>query len=151
MNNKKPSSSGLLIAMEFYYSKALNFTIDFPDDWTAEENGNILSVHDPVNGYGALQFSSYEVDNPESINLKEELDNYLSDRHKYFEVQDFSRYAFCKCDDEKGSQWQYWIFIKGNILLFASYNSLKEDAGKEDSLIKAVIDSAIKNAQMNPA
>lgn len=129
--------------MKTYDSTDLNFSIVYPDTWTYEEDGNVLSVYDSKDGVGALQFSSYEVDNITSIDLKEELEDYVSDKHENFKVQRLDKYAFCKCEDEKGNVWRYWIFTRENTVIFASYNCLKEDVGKEDAEIDAVVKSAI--------
>ena len=129
--------------MTTYHSNALNFSIAFPDNWTHEEDGNVLSVYDSNQGVGALQFSSYEVDDIASVDLKAELEDYVSDRHEKFSIQEVSGYAFCKSEDEKGNIWKYWIFKRGSTLVFASYNCLKEDVGKEDAKIEAIIKSAI--------
>lgn len=136
--------------MRSNYSKALNFTIDFPDEWTVEEEGSVLSVYDAAGGSGALQFSSYQVDNANSIDLKAELEDYVSGRLEKFLIEKFPGYAFCEGND-KQNHWQYWIFIKGNTLIFASYNCPPEDVGKEDVAVKSMIESALKNAQMYPA
>jgi hypothetical protein len=132
--------------MRVHNSKGLNFSISYPDDWSVEEDGNVLSVYDPVNGNGALQFSSYEVNGIDPINLKEALGDYLSDRHEDFKVQELDGYSFCKCDDQKGNQWEYWAFARGVTLIFSSYNCSKEDVGKEDDKINSIVKSVlIKN------
>jgi hypothetical protein len=129
--------------MKTYDANDLKFSIVYPDTWTYEEDGNVLSVYDSKEGVGAVQFSSYEVDNITSIDLKAELEEYVSDKHKNFSVQKLDNYAFCKSEDEKGNVWKYWIFTRGSTVIFASYNCLKEDVGKEDAEVDAIIKSAI--------
>jgi hypothetical protein len=131
--------------MTTYHSNALNFSIAFPANWTHEEDGNVLSVYDSKEGVGALQFSSYEVDDIASVDLKAELEDYVLGRHEKFSIKEVEGYAFCKGEDEdeKGNIWKYWIFKRGSTLVFASYNCLKEDVGKEDTKIEAIVKSAI--------
>lgn len=129
--------------MKTYDTNDSNFSIAYPDTWTYEEDGNVLSVYDSKEGVGALQFSSYEVENIASIDLMAELQDYVSDRHESFKVQKFDKYAFCNAEDEKGNVWRYWIFTREKTVIFASYNCLKEDVGKEGAEIDAIVKSAI--------
>jgi hypothetical protein len=130
--------------MKTYTSDNLNLSIVLPDNWNVEENESIISVYDALDGAGAVQFSSYEVDDIDSINLTEALEDYLSDRHEAFKVEEKNGYAFSKSVDAEGGQWRYWVFMRSNTLVFTSYNCLKEDIGKEDVEVDAIVLSAIE-------
>lgn len=129
--------------MKIYSSSDSNFSFIFPDDWTYQEDADVLSVYDSTNGVGALQFSSYYVNDIATIDLKVELEDYVSGRHQTFSVQRFDKYAFCQGEDKKGKGWKYWVFARGNTVIFASYNCLTEDVGKEDQEINAIVKSAM--------
>jgi hypothetical protein len=51
-----------------------------------------VSLYDPENGIGALQFSTYKA-NGSYINVSDELENYLDDKHEHLDIKQISNYA----------------------------------------------------------
>jgi len=77
--------------------------------------------------------------------LKDELEEYLRDRHKSFSIAVNANYVFTDYADEiKGRYWKYWVYLRNGYLVFATYNCETEDSGKEDRVINEVIQSALK-------
>jgi hypothetical protein len=131
--------------MKIYKYQGVDLGFSYPDNWVIEKEENIVSIYDPLYGIGALQFSFYLVANPQTIFKKDELEDYIRDRHDSFEVTVNGNCAFSTyLDDKKGRYWKYWLFLKNKTLLFAFYNCQKEDVGKEEKIIDEIIASAQK-------
>ena len=63
--------------MKVYNYPDADLSFQYPDNWTIEQEKNVLSIFDPENGVGSLQFSFYQVPNPQIISVKNELEDYL--------------------------------------------------------------------------
>ncbi len=128
-----------------YSNKAKGLDLLYPDSWNAELTDNVLSVYDPINGVGVLQFSTYLNSNPEkNINLKAELSAFLKNKDGYIEISVNGNYASTNYLDEEGRYWEYWLFLTQSTLILASYNCERDDIGKEDEEIKEIIHSSNK-------
>lgn len=125
----------------FYFDNGIKVMI--PDSWEEEKEDNLVSLYDPVEGVGALQFSFYKASNPDSIDLSKELEGYLEDKHDGVDIKQLANYAYCSVVDEDGVYWQYWLFLKLGDVVFASYNCdeavKKQESGLIDDIIKSVI------------
>jgi hypothetical protein len=129
--------------MRTYSCKEAFLSFDYPTSWTVEQEKNVISVYDSERGLGALQFSFYQVEHPEKIVLSSELEDYISRRHGNSIVLKENGLAFS--DYLAGTDnrfWKYWLFLKCNILIFASYNCNQGDVGKEDEIISNILNSA---------
>ena|ERR1700719_4055564 len=119
----------------------LSFT--YPDDWEIEQEKNIVSVYNPINGVGALQFSFYQIGNDQAISLKDELEDYVKGRHENGQVKLDGSYSFSNfLEGKDGRFWRYWLFIKGKTLTFVSYNCYKNDIGVEEKKVNDIVLSA---------
>ncbi len=118
--------------------------IIFPDDWTVEMEGNIVSVYNPVNGVGALQFSIYQSFDSSDINLKEFLAEYLRDKFRNLNISEFDKYVTAESIDLENKWWKFWLFTKTKALIFASYNCSKdfilEEQFKAEKIVESLID-----------
>lgn len=126
----------------YRYNEQFGFT--FPDRWEVADDGNLISIYDPNNGLGALQFTLYEVGDPSGIDLISEFEDYLANRHGHFDIEQGDDFVHCDIRDEDGVWWRYWLFIKGNTLVFTTYNCDQQDIGKEDQKVEEIIKSAMQ-------
>src|ERR1700735_5416246 len=130
--------------MKTYNSKAANLSFVYPDDWTVEQEKNLISVIDNEHGVGALQFSFYQVRTLENLRLEDELEEYVIKRHGSAEVIKNKDFVFANhVEDTRNKYWKYWLFLKVNVLVFVSYNCQKNDIGKEDEIVNEIVTSAI--------
>ena len=60
--------------MRRYTDDKFGFVFLYPNDWTWEKEDNVISIYNPENGLGALQFSIYYVGNDSRVDLKTELE-----------------------------------------------------------------------------
>ena len=116
--------------------------VKMPDNWKVEEEGNVVSLYDPENGVGALQFSIYKA-NSSSINVSDELEDYIDDKHEHLDIKQISNYAYCDIIDEDDVYWRYWLFLKMDDVVFVSYNCDETDKNHEYDLINDIIESVI--------
>jgi hypothetical protein len=132
--------------MKVYENPDVDLSFQYPDNWTIEQEQNVVSLLDPENGLGALQFSVYQIPGSQIISVKTELEDYLKDRHSHFEVSTTDSYALSDyLNDKKGNCWKYWMFLKNHTLVFATYNCLKNVIGKESKYIDQIIGSLIED------
>ena len=122
-----------------YMDNKFGFIFFYPNDWIWEKEENIITVYNPKNGLGALQFSIYYVGNDREINLKVELEDFLED-YNSFKVEIIEDKAYSRIKDEDRI-WYYWFFQSGNSLILATYNCEIKDEGKENELIKNILNS----------
>jgi hypothetical protein len=126
-----------------YSDEGKGLELIYPEDWKAELKDNVLSVYDELNGVGVLQFSTYHIPNPEAINLGDELSEFLKDKHGSIEINMGNNYASAEYLDDEERYWKYWLFLKKDILIFASYNCEKDDIGKDDKEIDKILRSSM--------
>jgi hypothetical protein len=129
--------------MKQYNYNETKLSFAYPDNWTIEQDKNLISIYDPLHGVGVLQFSIYYVPNSQDISLKDELEDYVSDRHQNeFAVTIKDQYAYTDyLLDEELRYWKYWLFIKDNMLVFGSYNCKRNDYGKEEKIIDEIVNA----------
>ncbi|RZL62950.1 MAG: hypothetical protein EOO93_08220 [Pedobacter sp.] len=123
----------------FYFDNG--FEIITPVGWEEEKDNNLVSLYNAVDGIGALQFSFYQVDNSDSIDLCINLKRFLSDKHNPINVEMMDNYAYSNAVDDGGIYWRYWLFLKSPYLAFASYNC--DDIHKDKEMI--VINDIMKS------
>ncbi|GAA3934939.1 hypothetical protein GO495_15050 [Chitinophaga oryziterrae] len=120
-----------------------NIIFTYPNSWQIEQDKNVISLYDPINGVGSIQFSIYYASNSQNISLKDELEDYVSDKHNKFVISVNDLYACTNylLDEDGVRYWKYWLFIKDNMLVFASYNCEKEDYGKEEKIVDEIMNA----------
>ena len=124
--------------MKTYIDNKLGFSFLYPKNWDLEKDENIISLFEPKLGFGVLQISTYYVNNPEKINLNEELNEYLEDYKGKYLIKNKNS-ILCTELNMKNRFWKYWIFVKGTILVFVTYNCSIEDKGKEEVIYDSII------------
>ncbi len=131
--------------MKKYSYNDATWSIEYPDNWSAEMGSNgVVSLYNPDDGVGALQFSFYQVPNPEDKVLENELKNYLKDKLNDFNIIGNIDYTYCSyIHEEKRIAWRYWIFLNKNLLIFATYTCEIVDVGNENDIVDGIIQSGL--------
>ena len=120
-----------------YRGNGIEFVL--PDNWDIEESDNVISFFDSDNGVGALQFSFFQVRNEKNIVLKDELADLLDNQFsKEIIINNNCAEAF-RLEENENKYWKYWLFLKEEFLIFASYNCQKDDKGKEDRIVNEIV------------
>ena len=130
--------------MKVYNLPEIGLFFRCPDDWIVEQEKYIVSIFDPVKGVGALQFSCYNIGSQQEVALKDELADFIKDKHDRYEINVIGNCSFTNYIEGKNDrQWKYWLFLKSNILTFTSYSCHRDDVGKEDKIINNIVFSAM--------
>jgi hypothetical protein len=130
--------------MKVYNLPEAYLSIMYPDGWAVEREKNMISAFDPVKGVGVLQFSFYQIAPQKQVSLKDELEEYIRDKHEDYEITISDNCAFSNYLLGKNSRrWKYWLFLKVNVLTFVSYNCHESDIGVEEKTINDIVLSAI--------
>jgi len=122
--------------------------LDLPTGWEFDESEGILSLFDPLNGKGALQISSYSVQNSSHIDLRIELAEFIAGHFEepvneseiQSSISERKGYSFYELDT-KTDHWIFLIFLQENVVLFISYNCELEDKGVEQEPIWSILSS----------
>lgn len=132
--------------MKIFKHNLSNFRIKYPENWEISEEENLISLYNPKNGFGALQFKVYNVGNND-INIEVELEEYVRSRHNNYEIiKEKSSLAHgYNISEEDNKHWQYWIYKEDNFLVFATYNCTTTDIGKEGAEIKSILENTFIN------
>jgi len=113
-----------------------NIIASIPNNWGINIGQGGVSLFDPINGVGAVQFSFYTVHNPYSLNLADELDEYLKDKYENVQANLLGDLAYVSLVSSSGILWRYWLLRKMSNIIFVSYNCKKEDI--VDNIIQSV-------------
>lgn len=120
-----------------------NILVRYPAKWEVEKEGNLVSFYDAKDGLGALQVSHFIVDNPESIELGKELEEYIDNLPLEAKITTMDKYAYSSFTDEDSIFWEYWLFMKENTLFMFTYNCSEEDIGKEKAIVDSILGSVL--------
>ncbi|MDP4216852.1 MAG: hypothetical protein Q8927_11675 [Bacteroidota bacterium] len=116
----------------------------YPDKWEVEDSGTVISIYDSKNGVGALQLSVYDVPNPSSISLKDELEEFVKGRHLECSVSYREKFSYCSClEAQTKSYWRYWMFFAGGTVVFGTYNCDIKNIDVEKEIVDEIISSAL--------
>ncbi|HEV8283660.1 MAG TPA: DUF3805 domain-containing protein [Chitinophagaceae bacterium] len=131
--------------MKIFKDENRKLYFSYPDKWEIAQDESTLSIYDPVDGLGVLQISSYNVPDPKEISIKDELEEFIEERHNEITVHLTDDFAYTPyLIDENKRYWKYWLILKKNTLIFCSYNCQKEDFGKEEKTLNEIIASIVK-------
>lgn len=130
--------------MKKYIVKGTSFTFNYPDDWEIEDSGNVVSVYEPKRGAGALQFSYYIVENPETIVVGNELKEYVEGKYGNADIIADKVRAYCDITlaDSK-AYWRFWMFLIEKNVIFATYNCSLDARGSEDEIVNKIVESSV--------
>jgi hypothetical protein len=125
-----------------YSNKQKGLQFQYPENWIAELDEDVLSVYDPQSGVGALQFSTYSVPDMHQIDVRRELAAFLEGKPVLINVNAAADCAYSDYIDNDESYWKHWLFLIENVLVFVTYNCAKEDAAKEAEQVEAIVASS---------
>ena len=123
-------------------SIADGFVITLPDDWEIKNDSDVLSLFDPNNGIGALQFSPFTPPDINAIDPVKELKDYLESKYPVVSIRLADNTAVSNVIDDD-LFWRYWLIKGEKSILFVSYNCLNIDRGKEDKVIDEILKSIL--------
>ena len=134
--------------MQLFKSQSGWYSILIPDDWSTEEEEEIVSFFKTIKGVGTLQISSYMLPERSVIDIEKELINFIADYDKIIEIERLKENIKVSLDsvnvdyfDNGNRYFSFWLLHKYNKLLFVTYNSLAEDYKTEAEEILRIIDS----------
>jgi hypothetical protein len=109
----------------------------YPYNWEVEMDESLVSVYDP-DGVGALQFSCCNVERVHEVDLRAELQDFLNKQGIEVQCTIEDEHAQASFDNDS-SCWDYWLFTKMQVVVFASYNCGKYDMDRETKQISAIL------------
>jgi uncharacterized protein YkuJ len=118
-----------------------DFITEIPDNWEAEVSQGTISLFDSVNGVGVMQVSFYTVQNAYSLNLVDELEDYLKDTYDDVSATLTDDFAYFDIVSSSSTFWRYWLLRRKANIIFVSYNCAKEDIDKEGDVVDKIIKS----------
>lgn len=89
--------------MQHYNYENTSLNLVFPDTWGLEQDQNLISLCDLVNGVGALQFSVFFPPDTGTVSLKNELIDFVDDYVKEYivtEGENFARTDYLERDED---------------------------------------------------
>lgn len=134
------------------YKNFIQITI--PDNWTVEENNDLLSFYSTPNGVGALQMSFINV-TKDNIDVDKELVSITENRIResglegkdintnYYRLNSFAISEMEYTIDD--NYWRNWFFIKDKKMIFITYNCLKTNHEVEFNDVQKIISSIKSN------
>ena len=133
--------------MKEYISKHNTFSFKYPDNWTLEQEDNLITAYH-ANGVGALNISYYHLPDNYQINKVDELIDYIKEgsveinteglKPKILDNEKFAYVDFISTDND---YWQYWIFSDGKVAVFVTYNCEQADKKQEIGVIQEITNS----------
>jgi hypothetical protein len=99
--------------MKIFKDENRKLYFSYPDKWEIAQDESTLSIYDPVDGLGVLQISSYNVPDPKEISIKDELEEFIEERHNEITVHLTDDFAYTPyLIDENKRYWKYWLILK---------------------------------------
>ena len=131
--------------MKTYQDPTSGLHFNYPNDWIVDEENNLVSVYNPIEGVGALQFSSYQISESGTPPSAEALNDYVQDRHTKYKILENKNYAYTDyLEGDDAAYWKYFLFLIHKTLIFATYSCEEKNIGKEDNIIENIVLSAIQ-------
>lgn len=116
---------------------------NYPNDWIVDQENNLVSVYNPVEGVGALQFSSYQIPEAKTPSITEALSDYVHDRHIKYKILENKNYAYTNyLEGDDAAYWKYFLFLIQKTLIFVTYSCEEKNIGEEDKIIESIVMSA---------
>ena len=123
-----------------------DFAIKIPENWVSIGEQEVISVYDPKNGKGALQFSFYTVEDAISLNLVDELQDFLKGKNFSTTPSLKNDTAYLATTAENNKYWRYWLIRRDETIIFVTYNCSNEDIGSDDNFVEEIISSISKKS-----
>jgi hypothetical protein len=129
--------------MKLCHFKEQSYELYIPDEWDYEIDSNITTFANFESGFGALQISSYSLEE-EITDIKSLLLEAINDTHEIIlsndEISGTHNHAFYFFVNEE-IYWEYHAISTKNIFLLITYNCENMQKGKEISDVKKIIES----------
>jgi hypothetical protein len=129
--------------LTYFQKRDSILSFKYPNGWVVLDEGEIISVYNPTDGLGALQFSLYPIQEESEVDQISDFNWLLSERHPGLEIQAKNNYLYCDTIDQDFVFWKYWFFYKDSVYIFATYNCAYESIGVEDKQIEIIIESVL--------
>ena len=130
--------------MQQYVDQSTGLKFDYPLGWEVRIDGNTISVFDPSQGVGALQFSLYRTCTTDAdSNIHGILKSYLETRHEKYDIKRNEECRSATATNQDGTVWRYWIGAVNGTLILATYNCVASDTGKEEAIVQQIVKSAM--------
>lgn len=128
----------------FYYYTNGRFKALIPGNWIVQEEDDIISLYNPEEGVGALQFSLFSIENALNIDLKKELGILLENKFTGEIILKDNCAEAIYFNEKNNKYWRYWLIKNtAGLLIFGSYNSDDNDKEIEKDTVQEIIKSAI--------
>ncbi len=127
-----------------YISPSEYYQLEVPDSWQIEEDNNTLSLSD-INGWGAINITSYLIPEEYYFDVKKELVEFV-DRQN-LSIDNIVSYKVlnqfrASIDIDDGNEyWEYYVIFHNRKALFVTYNCDSEYKGREIPSIREIISS----------
>jgi hypothetical protein len=128
-----------------YTSRTGWYSLTHPSSWTVEEEDDLATFCDPVNGVGALQISAFKAPTPQDptqLLLEYLSDNRLGMDRKKLKDEMVNGKKVASYSYEKPPWFKrIWFVCEGNYVLFITYNCKIEYEGQEDREVEKIVSS----------
>lgn len=130
-----------------YTSRNGWYRLTYPSSWIVEEEEDLATFSDPVNGVGALQISAFKAPNPQDPTQL--LLEYLSDHDLRLDREKLRSYTVngksVASYGYKTPPWskRIWFVCQARYILFVTYNCKLEHTGREDREVEKIVASII--------
>lgn len=132
--------------MKKIISRAGYYELSIPDTWTYEQEDNLISIFQEIDGAGALQISSFAVSEAYPMDLRQELAEYIADRLSR-RIEDVEKdiiiegsLAFIRVV-QPDAYWEYRMIFEKQVLLLITYNCSYDDAAVEEPQLGLILRS----------
>ncbi|QEC45471.1 hypothetical protein [Pseudobacter ginsenosidimutans] len=132
--------------MKKIISKAGYYELMIPDEWTFEQEGNIISVFRENDASEALQISSFAVSKDYEMDLRQELAEYMTEKITK-RIEDVEKdivvngsVAFIRLIDAEAYR-EYRMMFEKSVLLLITWNGNYQDAAADQHQLSAITNS----------
>ena len=132
--------------MKKIISKAGYYELMIPDEWTYEQEGNIISIFRENDNADALQISSFAVSKDYQMDLRQELSEYMAEKITK-RIEDVEKdiivngsVAFIRIIEAESFR-EYRMMFEKQVLLLITWNGKFDDAVNEQHQFSAITHS----------
>ena len=132
--------------MKKIISKAGYYELMIPDEWTFEQEGNIISIFRENDSAEALQISSFAVSKDYQMDLRQELAEYMAEKITK-RIEDVEKdiivngsVAFIRLIEAETYR-EYRMMFEKNVLLLITWNGNYRDAAADQHQLSAITNS----------
>lgn len=119
-------------------------TLMLPRSWEVHQDDDIISIFDPRNGLGVLQFSIYYSEQHQHVDIGNELGILLKDKTVLSKITILDKLSYSQFIDSEGTFWRYWMMKSNTQIFLISYNCALDDMGEEETIVDSIISSVLR-------